>query len=352
MNNKHAKVTIGDGKTEVKTTLGELSKAADQFKKPTVDLYAWANNLMSDREDYDIQLFFLNKNNVVYSLNGNKEIKQYQQFKDRFRVLFLDGVMENVFDVAERASEVRKYEETLKGDGNIAWLPLSKVRRAEEVFIWLEKYAAEIERFSHQEHDIRRIKGIFAKFTKPGAKTFYSFKLFSGKQAATKNNDFILNGDRIYPLHEDSAFRIDASSQVIVIDNDIFVFNQSKFEQLFDTKPHMTAVANRNGAVIDSRFKLSMPLIVKEIAILAQNSKAAMKKLSEVDPNAMNQDQVLEAIDEYGVPLMIDDAGAIILMGETDVVRFLDVLSDNYLSGIKGHYLAKSKKPFEGEGDV
>jgi hypothetical protein len=131
----------------------------------------------------------------------------------------------------------------------------------------------------------------------------------------------------------------------------VFVFSQSKFESLFDTKPHMTAVANRNGAEIDHRFDLSMPLVVPEIAILAQSNTVAMKKLAEIDPNAMDQSQVLEAIDEYGVPLMLDDNGKIILMDSKDVVRFLDVLSDNYLQGINGHYLAKSKNPFEGEQD-
>jgi hypothetical protein len=310
---------------------------------PTNDVFAWANNLMADREEYAIQLFFINKNYVVYSLNTDKSLE------DRVRRLFLDGVMEDTFDTAERANEVRRYEETLKGDGNIAWLPLDKVSRAKDVLTWIEDHAVDIERFNSDEYDIKRQKGILAKFTKPGAKTFYSFKVFAGNQAVQAKRDFVMRGDKATSMLDDVAFKIDDSSQVIIMENDVFVFSQGKFETLFDTKPHMTAVANRNGAVIDERFNLSMPLVVHEVAILAQSNKAAMKKLAEVDPYAMDQEQVLEAIDEYGIPLMLDDLGKIILMDSTDVVRLLDVLSDNYLHGINGNYLAKSKKPFEGD---
>ena len=349
MNHADAEVTIGDGKTEVKTTLGGLAKAADQIMHtaPVVDVFAWANNLVSDREEYDIQLFLISKNSVLYSLNSD------QYLKDRLRVLFLDGVLDDVFSAAETGHNVLPYEETLKGDGNIAWLAANKAHRVKDALIWVEEHAADIERFDHDEHDIRRMKGIVAKFTKPGAKTFYSFKQFGGKQAvinAAGNSDFAIRKDKVMSFIDyNAAFKIDDSSQVVAVENDVFVFNQSKFEQLFDTKPHMVAVANRNGSIIDQRFGLSMPLLVQEIAILAQGNNSALKKLSEIDPEAMDQEQVLDAIEEYGIPLMLDDAGKIILMDSKDVVRFLDVLSDNYLHGINGNYLAKNKKPFEGE---
>jgi len=343
---KDAEVTISDGKTEVKTTVGALSKAAKQFSGPAVDVFTWANNLVSDREEYDIQLFFLSRNNVVYSLNTHSAIK------DRLRASFLDNIMEDVLSLVDSGGLVRPYEETLKGDKNIAWLSVADTHRVKEVLLWIEEHASEIQRFKDEEHDIRRMKAIFARFTKPDAKTFYSFKQFAGKQAVSPKTDFVLRGDEVAAFYKDTAFKIDDSSQVVVVDDDIFVFRQTKFEQIFDTKPHMTAVANRNGSIIDERFNLSMPLVVQEIAILAQNSPTAMKKLSEADPNAMNQQQVVEAIEEYGIPLMQDDAGKIIIMDAKDVVCFLDVLSDNYLHGINGDYLAKSKKPFVAEPDL
>lgn len=308
-------------------------------KEPTADVFAWANNIMADREDYAVQLFFLSKNAVVYSLNNA------QTTKDRLRVLFLDGLMEAVFDTAEHGGQARRYEDTIRDDGNIAWMALEKVARADQTIGWLEEHPTEVDRFTAAEHDLKRQAGIFAKFTKDGSPTFYIFKAFDPAKAPIGKQDFVMNGDSVELLRADAAFKIDPKDQVLIIGADVFVFDQGKFEKLFNLKPHQLAVANRNGAIIDERFNLSMPLLVKEIGILAQQMPAAVKKLSEVDPHLMSPDQVNEAIEEFDIELMHDDDGKLILMDAKDVIRFLDILSDNYVHGSSGaDYLAKSKK--------
>lgn len=81
---------------------------------------------------------------------------------------------------------------------------------------------------------------------------------------------------------------------------------------------------------------------------MARGDTSAMKKLAEVDPELMTQDEVIEAADEFALELMTDDAGAIILMDSKDVKTFLDILLDNYVHGATGNpYLAKNKKEIE-----
>ena len=311
----------------------------------TNDIFAWANNLVGDREDYDVHLYFLNKNGIVYSINADQAVQKLATG------LFLDSAIEYTLEGAANDLVVRKYEDTVKGDKHtLAWISLEKVYRAKQAIDWIEEHSADIETFRHDEYDIKRQKGVFAKFTKPGSKTFYVFKSFSGT-AAVSNKDFVMRGGKVSTFSDETAFKIDPSAQVVVIENDVYAFSQSKFESLFDVKPHQVTVANQNGAILDRDFKLSMPLVVQEIAILAQQNNAVLKKLADVNPHAMSMEQALEAIDEYGVPLMLDDNGAIILMDAKDVNVLLDVIADNYLSGVNGHYLAKSKKPFESEVD-
>lgn len=328
---------------EGQATVGAVLDAMANTK-PTEDIFAWANNLMADREEYDIQLFYFSKNGVIHSLNNAATIK------DRLRVLFLDSMMESVLDLAEIGDPVRKYEETVKGDQCIAWLALEKVAKAHNVVLWLQDHPSEVERFNEAEHSLKRQIGIFAAFTHKKKPPFYIFKSFDAGHANIGDKDFVMNGDSVEMLRADAAFRIDETPQVLVIGSDVFVFKQAKFEKLFDMKPHQIAVANKNGAIIDERFNLTMPLIVKEVGILAQTSPSAVKRLSEVDPYFMSPDEVTEAIDEFKVDLMIDDAGAIILQDAKDLIRFLDVLSDNYVHGSSGaDYLAKSKKLLQTE---
>lgn len=306
------------------------------------DIFLMANNLVGELEEYELQLFLINKNYVLYSLNTGETVKE------RLRRLFLDQFIEDVLTAAENGAQVLDYAATLKNDGNIAWLPVDKTRRVDSVVRWIEEHGVDIERFSEDEHDLKRQKGIVARFTKKGSKPFMIVKQFAGGAAVKRDRDFMLQGDKVATFREDAAFKIDATSQMLIVENDIFVLQQGKFEALFDTKPHQLAVAQRNGKYIDQKFKLSMPLVVQEIAMLAETNKSTLKQLAEIDPERMDQEQVEEAMDQYGVELMLDDNGAIILMDATDVKKFLDILADNYVQGITGtNYLAKNKKELE-----
>lgn len=66
------------------------------------------------------------------------------------------------------------------------------------------------------------------------------------------------------------------------------------------------------------------------------------------------QDKLLEQSDTMELELMTDDAtGEIILMDAKDAGKFIDLLSDDYLtSEMTGiHYIVKGKRPLRDDGD-
>jgi len=68
----------------------------------------------------------------------------------------------------------------------------------------------------------------------------------------------------------------------------------------------------------------------------------------DVIDDLMDQDTVLTIADDMEIELMSDDAGEIIIFDHKDLVTFLDIINDNFVSGGTGrHYLAKSKKAIE-----
>lgn len=309
-----------------------------------MDVFAWANQTDAIKNDLELELFVFNKNLTPYSLAIGKELQH------KMLALFVYDIINAVNMGAGTGMQVRNYIEADKDD--LAMLELStedrESRRANTVLWLIEKERQDILPFKEAEHDYKRLKGMVMRCTSPGAKPFYVFKQFKPSAAVQGGNDFVLQGDRVQQFTQDLAFKIDASNQVLAVDNSLFIFNQAKYEALFDTKPHAIARAKANGDRINERFKLSMPLVVQDIGIMAQPDAGAMKKLAEVNPELMSQQEVIDAADEFMIELMTDDNGAIILMDIKDVRMFLDILLDNFVHGSTGiPYVAKSKKELE-----
>jgi len=320
------------------------SSHAPKFKP--VDVFQWANNTDAFKNELDLQLFVFSKNLTPYSVQFGPELKH------KILALFVYDIINAVAMGAATGMQVRNYVEAAADD--LAVLEISsekqESRRASTVLWLIEKERQDITEFNEAEHDYKRLKGMVLRCVAPGGKVFHVFKQFKATAAVQGGKDFVLQKDKLQQFTQDLAFKIDPTNQVLAVDNSLFIFSQSKYEALFDTKPHMIARANENGRQIDKLFKLSMPLVVPEIAIMAQTDKTATKKLSEVNPGLMSQEEVLNAADEFAIELMTDDSGAIILMDSKDVKTFLDILLDNYVHGSTGiPYVAKSKKELEPE---
>jgi len=312
-----------------------------------VDLFQWANNTDAYKNELELELFIFNKNTTPYTLQAGPELKH------KLLALFVYDIINVVQMGAATGLQVRNYIEAEKDD--VALLVRDSADRttwrADTLLHLIEKERHDIIEFNADEHDYKRQKGLVLRCVAPGGQVFHVIKQFKPGAAVEGGKDFVLQKDRVRQFDQDLAFKIDPGNQILAVDNSLFIFSQAKYEAVFDTKPHAIAQARKNGQRIDQLFKLSMPLTVQEIAIMAESSKSAMKKLAEVNPDLKTQEEVLEAADEFAIELMTDDNGAIILMDGADVVTFLDILLDNYVHGSTGiPYVAKTKKPLE-EGE-
>jgi hypothetical protein len=102
------------------------------------------------------------------------------------------------------------------------------------------------------------------------------------------------------------------------------------------------------GAVIDKHYKLSFPDFINEISFACIKATTINKLLAVDTENLMTQDQVIDTADEMQIELMVDDAGAIIIMDDADAGTFLDIINDNYVKGMTGNsYLAKKKQALD-----
>lgn len=64
---------------------------------------------------------------------------------------------------------------------------------------------------------------------------------------------------------------------------------------------------------------------------LIEGKRSIIKKLQKLDTTAVKQEQLLEHADELGIEMMQDDTGAIIIMDDRDMSKFVNLLNDDYM---------------------
>ena len=74
--------------------------AEPEEKYEASDVFAWANNLFEFKEDLTLELFWINKNNVLY------RTKTDQSLANQMQPLFIDNTLELVLDAAENGLAV------------------------------------------------------------------------------------------------------------------------------------------------------------------------------------------------------------------------------------------------------
>lgn len=131
----------------------------------------------------------------------------------------------------------------------------------------------------------------------------------------------------------------------MIIDKDIFVFNQGKFEKLFNYDYKKQALADQKVEEIEKHFKLSFPDGL-DLQTLVRERKKIVNKLQKMEIGAVTQEQAIEYADQMRLELMTDDAGAIIIMDGNDLDTFVNLINEDYIvSEITGkRYEIKSKK--------
>ena len=317
------------------------------------DVFLWANEIDEVKNNVSAELFLFNKNYTPY------KIKYSDKLTGAVKALFMQSAVKYIIEEAEKGLECREYE---KADGEekvIYRTSLDKVGRAETLIHLIEHEYKDIDYFSENEYDFKKVKGILAKFTYPGGdegtKTFYIAKILPASSALKGTTSWEINGESFEPFSAEVALKMPDDNQVAIVDKNIIVFNQSKFENLFQYDYKSQVIAEAKAKELTEKYKLSFAEGLT-LDTLLQDKKPILKKLQAMDiAEEMPQDKLLDYADEMQLELMADDDGSIIIMDDKDLSMFVNLLNeDYYISPVNGRrYEIKSKKLLgEPEGEA
>jgi hypothetical protein len=110
----------------------------------------------------------------------------------------------------------------------------------------------------------------------------------------------------------------------------MFVFNQTKLKQLFGYDAKEASIARQKVAEIEANFTLSFDDGV-DMQALVKGKPGIIKKLQKINPHAAKQQDLMDHAEEMGIDLMQDDSGAIIIMDDKDLGKFVNLLNDDYI---------------------
>jgi hypothetical protein len=307
------------------------------------DIFLWANNLVQIKEELNIELFLFNKNNVVYRTSRSKDLEMH------LHLVLLDPILEYVLEGADTGLVVRGFEEAEAEANVLMRTRVKNVVKAREVLSWMRTQEAEIEQFVEEEHDLKRIKGVVARISHPSLEgPFYVIKQLPGANMMKGRAGWLIRKSKFVPFDAEGALRIPAENHLLVVDQDMFVFNQAKLEQLFNYNAKKASIAEKKAKAIEENFKLSFADGMSINSFL-QEKKALVNKLQKIDPDAVKQEALLDHAEELGIELMTDEAGAIIIMDAKDMNTFVNLLNDDYyesnMTGLR--YEIKSKRPLK-----
>jgi hypothetical protein len=312
-----------------------------EIKKPTTDVFLWANNIDAVKNDLQVEFFLFNKNYTPYSTTLGNELDA------QTKPVFLYDLINEVNMGAGTGLTVRDYEMTEKEENVLLRIELEKVGRAETLIHLIEHERSDIVEFSDEEHDFKRIKGIVARFTRKddSKKAFYAIKQVSQGQVLQGATSWEFKGGKFETFKADLGWKVPTDNQVLIIDGDIFIFNQSKFERLFNFEYKKQLLADQKVAEIEKQFKLSFPDGM-DLQSLVRETKKVVNKLQKLEIGAVTQTQAIEYADDMSLELMTDDEGAIIIMDSNDLSMFVNLINEDYItSEITGRrYEVKSKR--------
>lgn len=320
---------------------------AEKDNYQEVDVFAWANNLLQYKEDLKIDLFLVSKSYMLYRTNRSNELRQQME------PILVDGILEYLFEGAENGMTVRGFEEAESEAGVLQRTQLFKVDKAREMLNWLKTQEHEIEIFSDEEHDFKRIKGVLARISHPDMEqTAYVVKILPRSNVMQGKTGWMLRSGKFVPFDADAAVRIPADNQLLIIGQDIFVFNQGKLKQMFGYDAKEASIAEKKVTEISANFRLSFPE-GESLQSMVMGKKSAVRKLQKIQPGSIKQEELIEHAKELDIELMEDDSGAIIIMDEKDLDKFVNLLNDDYMeSALTGQrYEIIRKRPLKADED-
>ncbi|HSD56422.1 MAG TPA: Kiwa anti-phage protein KwaB-like domain-containing protein [Candidatus Saccharimonadales bacterium] len=321
--------------------------ADDQPYTPT-DVFAWANNLYQYKDQLQIELFMINKNNVMYRAKLTEELgKQLQP-------LFITNILDYILNGAAEGLVVRGFEDA-EAENNVlqrtAWRNVDKLV---EVMHWIRTQEHEIQQFVEAEHDLKRIKAVMARCSHPAmAEPFYVIKALPRAQMMKGEGSWMVSGKLFMPFEDAVALRIPADNQLLVVGDDLFVFSQPKLASLFGYDAKKNSIAEKKVAEIQEKYKLVFAE-GEDMNSMVKGNKQLINKLQKLElTESLSQEEIVDHSEEMDVSMLTDERGAIIIENPKDLIRFVNLVNDDYiesnLTGIR--YEVKSKRPLKPSSD-
>jgi hypothetical protein len=319
----------------------EETHKMEETKQPT-DIFLWANHVDEVKKELDVEFFLFNKHYTPYLTNFSSDLDS------QIKPLFLYDLINFINLGAGTGLSVCDFELSEAEDNVLLRADLAKVGRAETLLCQIETQRQDIVEFNEQEHDFKRIKGILARFTSKDSsiKPFYVIKQLSQGQVLKGSTAWEFRNGKFGTFSADAGLKVPSDNQVLITSSDIFVFNQAKFERLFDYDYKKQALADKKVAEIEKRFRLSFPEGM-DLQSLVRERKKTVNKLQKVEiDEKITQEQVINYADEMQLDLMTDDNGSIIIMDGKDLDTFVNLIDEDYItSEITGQrFEIKSKR--------
>lgn len=308
----------------------------------TTDIFLWANNVDAIKKELDVEFFLFNKHYTPYTTSFSTELNA------QIKPLFLFDVINFINLGAGTGLSIRDYELSEKEDNVLLRTDLEKVGRAETLINLIETQRNDIVEFSEKEHEFKRIKGILARFTYKNdnpKKPFYAVKLIPQGQVLNGATAWEFREGKFGAFQAEVGLKIPDDNQVMIINKDIFAFNQSKFERIFNYDYKKQALADQKVSEIEKVYRLSF-VEGMDLQTMVRDRKKTVNKLQKLEVGVVTQEQAISYADEMQLELMSDDTGAIIIMDGNDLDMFVNLINEDYVtSHITGkRYEIKGKK--------
>jgi len=290
------------------------------------DIFMWANGTDAVKNELDVEFFLFNRNYTPYTTTLASDLDT------QIKPVFLYDLINQVILGAGTGLSVRDYEMVEKEENVLLRTDLGKVGRANTLIHLIEHERKDIVEFSEEEHEFKRIKGIVARFsTKDTKKVFYVVKQVSSGQALKGVNAWEFKEGKFEVFKADLGWKVPTDNQVLIVDKDIFIFNQNKFERLFNYEYKKQLLADQKVAEIEKLYKLSFPDGM-DLQTAVMERRKVVNKLQKLEVGIVSQEQAIEYADVMKLELMTDDEGAIIIMDGNDLDMFVNLINEDYIT--------------------
>ena len=324
----------------VASETAETSTQNDE-KNERTDIFQWANLTDGVKNELDVEFFLFNKNFTPFTTSFSSELNS------QIKPPFVFDMINFVNMGAGTGLSVRDYE--LDGGNSkdvLLRTELSKVQHADTLINIIETQYSDIVEFSEGEHEFKRMKGILARFTDKNGKKFYVAKQIMQGQVLRGATAWEFRDGKFGAFEPEFGLKIQPDNQVLIVEDDIFIFNQGKFEKLFNYDYKKQVLADKKVLEIEQKYKLSFPDGLDLQTLVREKRKVASKLEKMENIGEISQEKVVEYADEMQLELMTDDDGSIIIMDGNDLDMFVNLINEDYIvSEITGRrYEIKSKK--------